>query len=156
MNVLRDFPLSKRYYLTHPWVFIRHFMDNCKAAYQRVTRGFCYRDCNDAYNYLLKIIPRLLSELFIAPYPLTINEWNSWRIKTMEEFQQLQSPAWEKQHINQYADKLHQAIKEQDVDILQTISSQYLAEEEALLSLRKNMTTEAFQHLLEHYYDLMI
>ena len=44
MNVLKYFPYRWRHYLTHPWDFFEDCWLNIKAAYQRITRGFSYRD----------------------------------------------------------------------------------------------------------------
>ena len=62
MNVLKYFPYRWRYYITHPWEFFEDCWLNIKAAYQRITRGFAYRDLFNIDNWFLDIFPEMLKE----------------------------------------------------------------------------------------------
>ena len=54
MNVLKYFPYRWRHYITHPWEFFEDCWLNVKAAYQRVTRGFAYRDLFSIDSWFLE------------------------------------------------------------------------------------------------------
>ena len=62
MNVLKYFPYRWRHYITHPWEFFEDCWLNVKAAYQRITRGFAYRDLFSIDNWFLDIFPEMLKE----------------------------------------------------------------------------------------------
>lgn len=62
-NVFKSWGYSKRYYLTHPHVWLRHLCINIKHAYQRVTKGYCDEDWWDFGYWFLDTIPDMLDEL---------------------------------------------------------------------------------------------
>ena len=59
MNVLKYFPYRWRHY---PWEFFEDCWLNIRAAYQRITRGFAYRDLFSIDNWFLDIFPEMLKE----------------------------------------------------------------------------------------------
>ena len=62
MNVLKYFPYRWRYYLKKPWEFFEDCYLNLKAAYQRITRGFAFRDLFSIDSWFVDIIPEMLKE----------------------------------------------------------------------------------------------
>lgn len=60
MNVLKDFPLTKGYYMRHPLTFFRHAVINLKHAKQRIVRGYADCDSFDMAHFLLDILPEIL------------------------------------------------------------------------------------------------
>ena len=84
-NVLKDFPYSKRYYLTHPWKWFEEIWLNLRAAYQRVTKGYCYTDVWNMDDWFLTIFPNMLRELAdkhcaypgVEPFE-TPEKWEAW------------------------------------------------------------------------------
>ena len=60
MNVLTDFPYQPRYYITHPWKFVAQCGRNMHAAWQRITKGYCYRDTWNMDDWFLSVAPPML------------------------------------------------------------------------------------------------
>ena len=56
-NVLTDFPFRPRYYLLHPWKFVRACWHNLQNAWFRVTRGIAPVDLWSFDTHLENIIP---------------------------------------------------------------------------------------------------
>lgn len=56
-NVLTDFPFCTRYYLLHPWQFVRECWRNLQNAWFRVTRGIAPVDLWSFDTHLENIIP---------------------------------------------------------------------------------------------------
>lgn len=54
---------TKRYYLTHPWVWFRHVWCNLRAAYWRSKYGFCPTDVFEFGYWFLDVIPQMLKYL---------------------------------------------------------------------------------------------
>ena len=54
---------SKRYYLTHPWVWFKHVWCNLQAAYWRSRYGFAPQDIWEFGYWFLDIIPQMLKYL---------------------------------------------------------------------------------------------
>lgn len=54
---------SKRYYLTHPWVWFRHVWCNLRSAYWRSKYGFCPGDVWEFGYWFIEIAPQMLKYL---------------------------------------------------------------------------------------------
>lgn len=63
MNVLKCYPMTKRYYLLHPWEIISQTFTNFKHGWQRVTRGFADCDTWNLDDYILDLIPEMVEHL---------------------------------------------------------------------------------------------
>ena len=57
------FAYGKRYYLTHPWQWIKEVGYNIRAAWQRATRGWTYMDVWNMDTWFLHTIPPMLRYL---------------------------------------------------------------------------------------------
>ena len=90
MNVLKYFPYRWRHYITHPWEFFEDCWLNIKAAYQRITRGFCFRDTFSIDNWFVDIIPEMLKHFRENLHSYPGNEefptFESW-VKYLEEME---------------------------------------------------------------------
>lgn len=60
MNVLKDFSYRPRHYITHPWKFFAQCGRNMRAAWQRITKGYCYRDAWNMDDWFLAVAPPML------------------------------------------------------------------------------------------------
>lgn len=80
-NVLKFYPLRKRYYLTHPWEFISQTWCNLRAAGERITKGFAARDTWDLDNYLLELLPNMIEHLKnnTNSHPGDFNTFEEWQ-----------------------------------------------------------------------------
>lgn len=90
-NVWR-FAYGKRYYLTHPWKWIKEAVYNIRAAWQRATRGWDDMDAGDMDNWFLHTIPPMLRYLaenghsYPGIEPFSGEEgaqrWKDWLLET--------------------------------------------------------------------------
>lgn len=75
-----------KYNLTHPHKVIMHHIRDIHCAWQRATKGYCYRDLWDIDYWFLKTFPNMLDEFIEhnTGYPdgMTEDEWIS-TIKNM-------------------------------------------------------------------------
>lgn len=104
LNVWKDFPYTKRYYLTHPHIFIRHCWDNLKAAWQRSTRGYTNRDVWEMDEWILAVLPPMLRRLANGdgyPYGYTPEQWEDKLNSIADVFESLQEENFESK--NEYA-----------------------------------------------------
>ena len=112
MNVLKYFPYRWRHYLTHPWEFFEDCWYNLKAAYQRVTRGFAYRDLFSIDSWFLDIFPEMLKEFRknLHSYPgdnefPTFESWVEYleemetHFRNANENQKVQLNEWEEDYL---------------------------------------------------------
>jgi len=69
-----------RYNLTHPHKVIMHHIRDIHCAWQRATKGYCYRDIWSIDNWFLELIPKMLEEFKKIrhgyPASLTLEEWD--------------------------------------------------------------------------------
>lgn len=109
MNNLNVFKYSRRprYYLLHPWKFIKETCQNLRAAWHRAIFGYAYRDIWELGPQLLEILPPMLRHLEKyhcgTPCDMTDEEWTQWLHNMADSIERLQEENWEKQ--NEYADE---------------------------------------------------
>lgn len=97
LNVLNDYPYSKHYYITHPWKFFAHMWDNWRAAWHRITKGYCASDIWDFDHYLTTLLPAMLRELAdnsigypgVEPFE-TPEKWKDWLLGMADKLELLQ------------------------------------------------------------------
>lgn len=109
LNVFNDFPYSKRYYLTHPWMFFRECWINLKNAWMRATKGYCYTDLWNTDDWFLTVFPKMLRHLAAehSAYPGsppfdTSEKWERWLIEMAENLEYAISDPDEE---NEYSDE---------------------------------------------------
>ena len=80
LNVFKDYRgYSRRWMITHPWLYFKHGYYNLKAAWQRATRGYADRDVFDLDKYLLELLPATLKQLANTAHGHHINfEYEAW------------------------------------------------------------------------------
>ena len=84
LNVFQ-WPLTKRYYLTHPWKWIKELGQNIRAAWSRATKGYCGMDVWNYSDWFLSITPAMFRHLADhgsaypgrAPFD-TPEKWSDW------------------------------------------------------------------------------
>lgn len=108
MNVF-SYAYRKRYYITHPWKFIKETGQNFYAAWHRATRGWAARDAWELGPQLLQILPEMLRYLEKyhcgVPCDMTDEEWTQWLHKMADDIELLQEENWEKQ--NEYNEEFY-------------------------------------------------
>lgn len=114
MNVLKDFPYSKRYYWTHPWKFFKECWLNLQNAWMRATKGYCYTDLWNTDDWFLTIFPKMLRHLakdhqaYPGSPPFDTSEkWERWLIEMAENLEYVASDPDEE---NEYSDELMAAM----------------------------------------------
>ena len=162
LNVLKDYPYSKRYYLTHPWKWFKDIWLNLRGGFQRATKGYCYTDLWSMDDWFLSIFPKMLRELAEKHYAYpgvepfeTSEKWEAWLIKMAEQLEYCASDPDEE---NEYDEPFYKMCEERrytstSSDETITISYDYSNEESKELRdkyfERGKELTEARQKLLE-------
>ncbi len=164
LNVFKDYPYSKHYYITHPWKIITHTWDNLRAAWQRATKGYANRDVWDADHYILSLLPsvlRALKDAEFGSYPgqepfETPEKWAAWLQEMAAKFESLQED-WAETR-NEY-DKLYfdalQGQRNSTIDIdITALRKKWLARLEELNQEQSNFTIKTFEELGRYLYYL--
>ena len=63
MGIFTSTGYSKSYCLLHPGVVIAHKFKDILCAWQRATKGYCYRDVWNIDKWFLKTVPQMLDDL---------------------------------------------------------------------------------------------
>lgn len=81
MKIFTHHPYRKKYYLTHPIDFFAHYWRDLKCAYERATKGYCFRDLWSIDDWFLNVFPMMLQDFNKTrighPGNLTEKEWNA-------------------------------------------------------------------------------
>ena len=79
MSIFTKTRYNKKYCITHPWKVIIHKCRDIKCAWQRATKGYCFRDIWAIDDWFTKIFPAMLEEFIEVhngyPADLTDDEW---------------------------------------------------------------------------------
>lgn len=115
------FAYSKRYYLTHPWKWIKEVGYNIRAAWQRATRGWTYVDVWNMDTWFLHTIPPMLRYLaeYGCGYPgrppfdgeQGAQRWKDWLLETADLLDSGRED-WQEKH-NQYYDEYIKHLMEE-------------------------------------------
>lgn len=86
--MFKYFPYTKKYYLTHPWEWVRSFLHSLKYSRQRARKGYSDYDVWDIDYWFLSTAPKMLHELADKTYSIPLNlseeEWKM-TLNTMAE-----------------------------------------------------------------------
>ena len=111
LNVFKDYRgYSRRWMITHPWLYFKHGYYNLKAAWQRATRGYASRDVWSMCDYFLEIFPAMLRDLAkncngypgVVPFD-TPEKWENWLREMADKLEWCREDKWEKD--NEYEEE---------------------------------------------------
>lgn len=158
-NVLKDFPLAKRYYLSHPWVFFKHLFVNIKDAYSRITKGWCPSDVWNWDTWFLNTAPEMFR--FLATNGLgypgndrfpTKTSWTNWLNSVADVLESVQEENWDNQ--NEYREKLHDIEKYGTPEQLKTIRQLYIHREKELMERRQKLVADVLTVIGRNFFSL--
>ena len=174
LNVLRQFSYSKRWYLTHPWLFFKDCWINLKNAKMRIVRGWCWSDLWDMFDYLLGLLPDMLKTLAarsmgypgIEPFE-TPEKWSAWLYYIANELEESKEEVYEKH--NEYYDEYMKSLDNWEYKIIvdengnrtrkiidrnEELSKKYFAREVELASDAQKRIEKCFVELGKHFQSL--
>ena len=171
-NVLNDFPYRKRYYLLKPWKFLQECWWNVKAAWERATKGYAWRDAAEMDEFLLHIIPAMLRTIAqeeAYPGNEEFPTYESWADKCnamADVFESVQEENWNLGQ-NEWDEKFHNMMREAwhpnitttsnyNLEDMETIKNAYWAREQELQQERDKLILDAYQTLAKYHSYLWI
>lgn len=179
LNVYKDFPYSRRYYLTHPWKWIRHCLDNISSGFSRAKKGYCFSDIADFDQWLLTILPAMLKEIadkdisFPGQEPFeTAEKWSQWLKSLAEDFAALQDDWAETK--NEYEEPYHELMRQWRIETIdengmkttrfvgtndqktQELKKLWMERSLSLQRQQQLATDKAFTKLAQHLYKIWI
>lgn len=180
-NNVFTWPFRARYYIMHPWEWLRTLFGNIKCAWQRATKGYCDYDICDMENYFLILIPEMLEAMAtdeIQAYPGndefdTFEKWQDWLMGLAGEFKELREMDSDEltDKRNEYADEYFKKLREVRKTIRENSMVRVTYEEDEDFKVIKELywdrmrelerekiekTDKAFAHLAKHFYALWI
>lgn len=80
MGIFTKTGYNKKYLLTHPYEVILHFCRDIHCAWQRATKGYCYRDLWNIDLWFIDVFPRMLKDFkdTSISYPITMKSPEEW------------------------------------------------------------------------------
>lgn len=79
MGIFTKTGYNKKYCILHPWKVIMHKCRDIKCAWQRATKGYCFRDVWAIDEWFVNVFPEMIEELIEVhhgyPGELTDEEW---------------------------------------------------------------------------------
>ena len=176
LNVF-EWPLPRKYYLTHPWKWLSQLRKNVKCAWQRATQGYCDSDVWNMDMWMLRVLPPMLMELANDPvgaYPGvepfdTLEKWHFWLRSMAAKFIELRDD-WPETR-NEYEDEYMRLVDEaqvfekkdgttrcnfifKDDEYAKELREKWLSRMKELREAQDAATVAAFSELAKHFYLL--
>lgn len=86
MGIFTSTGYNKKYCLLHPWEVVIHKCRDIRCAWQRATKGYCFRDIWSIDRWFMEVFPDMLEELIKVhcghPGNMTDDKWVE-TLKTM-------------------------------------------------------------------------
>lgn len=167
-------PCAKRYYLTHPWIFIRDSYRAIRDMFHRAKYGWCYSDAWDFDNWFMNVAPQMLRHMaehgcsYPGREPFTTREkWVDF-LNEVADLIESGTEEWRDQHNEYYEeymehlmDQWEPAIKDPDTGFYvhkarerTELDEKYFARVKELMGESDNKIRIAFSLLSEHFFDL--
>ena len=148
-----QWPYTKRYYLTHPWKWVKHFFTNCRDAYRRMRYGWTYSDVWNWDDWFLTIVPDMFKHLahYSMAYPgadpfSTPDEWQAWLLKVANLIEQ-SSEEWCNENNEYYEPFMNNFSDEEN-------RKKYFARQEELTNICHSNISEALTEIATHFYKI--
>lgn len=157
LNVFKDYRgYSRRWMITHPWLYFKHGYYNLKAAWQRATRGYANRDIWDMDTWFLQVFPAMLKKLSQEAHghPVSFNsyeEWTEFLYQLAMDFEKCQDD--EGNDENEYYDDYMKSL-----DTMRYENGRIIFDNDKISKLyfdRMKETSKERQKLLEDCFDRM-
>lgn len=151
MNVLTVEWQSFRY---RPWRVFKRFWRNVRAAWHRITRGYCDYDVWNIYDWFLTVMPPMLRQLANegSSYPADQESpqvWHDWLYKLAKNFEQCVEGAIP----NKYEHVFMNHINDDD-DEARAIVAKYFAREKEIAEERQDLIENTLIEMSKHFYSL--
>lgn len=104
---------AKRYYLTHPWVWVKDLIRNIKDICMRARYGFTWADIWNFDHWFLHVAPQMLHHMAEhgSAYPgrepfTTPEKWHDW-LHEMADLLESGNEDWQDQHNEYYEEYIN-------------------------------------------------
>jgi len=172
-NSVFYFSCCKRYYLTHPWKWIKEACQNLKAAWMRATKGWCYSDIWNWDCWFMDTVPdmfRYLAQHGMA-YPGrepfdTPEKWHDW-LNEMANLIETGKEDWQDEHNEYYQeymahlmDKWEPFVKSEDglwhhkPSPTTELDTKYFNRSKELAEEGDKNIKSALSQIAEHFYQI--
>ena len=159
MKIFTHHPYRKKYYLTHPIDFFAHYWRDLKCAYERATKGYCFRDLWSIDDWFLNVFPIMLQDFNKIrnghPGNITEEEWNTIIEDMIISFKNADEEQTD--YLNKYEEEYDKIIFKGDnnyTDKEKELQKNYYNEENKKFEYRKHNLQKGFQLLNKWFFAL--
>lgn len=172
-NSVFNYSYSKRYYLTHPWQWIKEFFQNCYHGWRRAIYGWTWEDCWNFNSWFCIVVPQLLNYLadYGCAYPgepfETPEKWHDWLhsvadvietfndeefwYTTKNEFVEEWDKVSEEARVEGIDDLGYKIVKYEENDHYKEIKKLYFTRMEEISKERQALIENTFHELGTHF-----
>lgn len=163
-SVFANIGYRPRYYLRHPFEWIKMKCRQIKWAYQRVRYGWCESDTWDIDSWFLKVFPNMLNhyadETHSYPGTEEYPTYESWRDKLYEVAAAIKGyneTEWDSK--NEYYNEYYEELRNWQVNDIITRGPtpayyKYRARDEELAAEAYEKFKDAMIWVIEHFHSL--
>lgn len=150
-----SFPYRKRYYLTHPLKMFGQIKRNIRAAYDRITKGYCVWDWSDFDSWFITIIPCMLRDMALkgCAYPgvepfETPEKWHEWLNRMASQLEACQNEDDNNEYYEPYMAMLDNGLKDNKI---KDIREKYAARNFEILKEHNELFKKTMAEMFEHW-----
>ena len=153
---------AKRYYLTHPWKWIKELGYNIRNAYHRITKGYCVLDWIDFDMWFKHIAPEMLRDMAMHghAYPGaepfdTPEQWRSWLHRMADQIAYCQDEDNGNEYAKPYLDELmkspHHNLFEEKTPAEKELFEKYYKRSLEVTDEHKKLFEDTMKEIIEHW-----
>lgn len=144
---------SLKYNLLHPWTVIFHWYRDLQCAWERATKGYCYRDVRTIDLWFLDVVPKMLDDLnknrHGYPSNLLDDEWSNILKQMSNCFKNARFEVAESK--NYYKDKYIELILEPQIE---DMKKKIKSKSEFSIMFDTSKYTEEQKQIEEAYHNM--
>ena len=153
LNVFR-WTFRPRYYLAHPWKWVKELFNIIRAAWMRATKGYCYSDCWNFNSYFCAVVPLILRRIaddgmaYPGSEPFDTKEkWKTWLHEMADKIERLDYDDWmedNNEYSKEYEETFEDACNKNELEI-ENIREKYYARCAEIHETRQQALEEVFK-----------
>lgn len=155
--------MPKRYYLKHPFTWLREVWINIQCAYERATKGYCYMDWANFDAWFKSIAPSMLREL--AEYghgypgrpPFDDPEaWSVWLKKMADQIEASLDEYTDNEYTEEFLDDLDliSSVRDGETEERKELRQKFFKRWDEIREANNELFVKTMKELLEYWRDL--
>ena len=153
-----NFGATWRYYLAHPWKWIREIGWNIHNSYDRLTKGYCCTDWMNFDMWFKEVASAMFRDWAMHGHGYhfdTPEQWNSWLHKMADQITKCQDEDYGNEYYQPFIDQLMKnpqtILTEEETEEEKELRKKYYERSREVYEEQKKLFKDTMEEMLEHW-----